>query len=144
MTPVTMETWQGLSNICRRSWYIVAHVWKIYDFKIEVLSQGHYDFHILQVVDWFFLFISLQWKPDRGFQILQFCNCLSFKLQVEVLIAINITVLVYVLKYWVRVITIFTFCRLLTDFFCLYTYEFWLSLCKIVRSSVILLLPLML
>jgi hypothetical protein len=29
--------------------------------------------------------------------------------------------------------------RLLTDFVCLYTYEFWLSLCKIVRSSVILL-----
>jgi hypothetical protein len=33
--------------------------------------------------------------------------------------------------------------RLLTDFVCLYTYEFWLSLCKIVRSSVILLLPLL-
>ena len=32
--------------------------------------------------------------------------------------------------------------RLLTDFVCLYKYEFWLSLCKIVRSSVILLLPL--
>ena len=32
--------------------------------------------------------------------------------------------------------------RLLTDFVCLYNYEFWLSLCKIVRSSVILLLPL--
>jgi hypothetical protein len=32
---------------------------------------------------------------------------------------------------------------LLTDFVCLYTYEFWLSLCKIVRSSVILLLPLL-
>ena len=31
---------------------------------------------------------------------------------------------------------------MLTDFVCLYTYEFWLSLCKIVRSSVILLLPL--
>ena len=28
------------------------------------------------------------------------------------------------------------------DFVCLYTYEFWLSFCKIVRSSVILLLPL--
>ena len=28
-------------------------------------------------------------------------------------------------------------------FVCLYTYEFWLSLCKIVRSSVILLLPLL-
>jgi hypothetical protein len=33
--------------------------------------------------------------------------------------------------------------RLLTDFFCLYTYEFWFSLCKIVRSSVILLLLLL-
>jgi hypothetical protein len=32
--------------------------------------------------------------------------------------------------------------RLLTDFVCLYNYEFGLSLCKIVRSSVILLLPL--
>ena len=33
--------------------------------------------------------------------------------------------------------------RLLTDFVCLYSYEFWLSLCKIVRGSVILLLPLL-
>jgi len=38
--------------------------------------------------------------------------------------------------YQVRVITVFTV------FVCLYNYEFWLSLCKIVRSSVILLLPL--
>jgi prepilin signal peptidase PulO-like enzyme (type II secretory pathway) len=30
----------------------------------------------------------------------------------------------------------------LFHFVCLYSYEFWLSLCKIVRSSVILLLPL--
>jgi hypothetical protein len=30
----------------------------------------------------------------------------------------------------------------LTDFVCLYNYEFGLSLCKIVRSSVVLLLPL--
>ena len=37
----------------------------------------------------------------------------------------------------------FTVVRLLTDFVCLYTYEFWHSLCKIVRSSVILLLPLL-
>ena len=37
---------------------------------------------------------------------------------------------------------LFTVFRLLTDFVCLYNYEFWLSLCKIVRSSVILLLPL--
>ena len=33
--------------------------------------------------------------------------------------------------------------RLLTDFVCLYNYEFLLSLCKIVRSSVISLLPLL-
>ena len=43
---------------------------------------------------------------------------------------------------FLRVITVFTVFRLLTDFVYLYTYEFWLSLCKIVRSSVILLLPL--
>ena len=36
----------------------------------------------------------------------------------------------------------FSVFRLLTDFVCLYNYEFWLSLYKIVRSSVILLLPL--
>ena len=40
-------------------------------------------------------------------------------------------------------ITVFTVFRLLTDFVCLYNYEFGLSLCKIVRSSVILLLPLL-
>jgi hypothetical protein len=37
---------------------------------------------------------------------------------------------------------VFIVFQLLTDFVCLYTYEFWLSLWKIVRSSVILLLPL--
>ena len=42
----------------------------------------------------------------------------------------------------VRVITVFTVFQLLTDFVCLYTYEFLLSLCKIARSSVILLLSL--
>ena len=31
----------------------------------------------------------------------------------------------------------------LLTYVCLYNYEFWLSLCKIVRSSVILLLPLL-
>ena len=45
--------------------------------------------------------------------------------------------------YQVSVITVFTVFRLLTDFACLYTYEFWLSLWKIVRSTVILLLPLL-
>jgi hypothetical protein len=59
----------------KRSWYIAAHVWKIYDFKIEVVpliinfstelttvvttislempvpSQDHYGFHSFPVVD---------------------------------------------------------------------------------------------
>ena len=45
---------------------------------------------------------------------------------------------------WFSLVTIYVFTvfRLLTDFVCLYNYEFWLSLCKIVRSSEILLLPL--
>jgi hypothetical protein len=30
---------RDVNTICRRSWYIAAHVWKIYDFKIEVV--GH-------------------------------------------------------------------------------------------------------
>jgi hypothetical protein len=28
---------RDVNTICRRSWYIAAHVWKIYDFKIEVV-----------------------------------------------------------------------------------------------------------
>jgi hypothetical protein len=58
---------------------------------------------------------------------------------------------VYIFKSWIidlsmnffiYVFTVFTVFRLMTDFVCLYNYEFWLSLCKIVRSSIILLLPL--
>jgi hypothetical protein len=44
--------------------------------------------------------------------------------------------------YQVRVITFFPVFRLLTDFVCSYTYEFWLSLWNSVRSSIMLLLPL--
>jgi hypothetical protein len=28
---------RDVNTICKRSWYIAAHVWKIYDFKIEVV-----------------------------------------------------------------------------------------------------------
>jgi hypothetical protein len=28
---------RDVNTICRRSWYIAAHIWKIYDFKIEVV-----------------------------------------------------------------------------------------------------------
>jgi hypothetical protein len=29
---------RDVNVICRRSWYIAAHIWKIYDFKIEDIS----------------------------------------------------------------------------------------------------------
>jgi hypothetical protein len=27
---------RDVNTICRRSWYIAAHIWKIYDFKIDI------------------------------------------------------------------------------------------------------------
>jgi hypothetical protein len=32
-----------VSTICRRSWYIAAHIWKIYDFKIEKFIFRYQD-----------------------------------------------------------------------------------------------------
>jgi hypothetical protein len=32
-----MNQLRDVNTICRRSWYIAAHIWKIYDFKIEVV-----------------------------------------------------------------------------------------------------------
>jgi hypothetical protein len=32
-----MSQLRDVNTICRRSWYIAAHVWKMYDFKIEVV-----------------------------------------------------------------------------------------------------------
>jgi hypothetical protein len=28
---------RDVNTICRRSWYIAAYIWKIYDFKIEIV-----------------------------------------------------------------------------------------------------------
>jgi hypothetical protein len=36
--PCIANQLRDVNTICRRSWYIAVHVWKIYDFKIEVLS----------------------------------------------------------------------------------------------------------
>jgi hypothetical protein len=33
--PCIANQLRDVNTICRRSWYIAAHVWKIYDFKIE-------------------------------------------------------------------------------------------------------------
>jgi hypothetical protein len=35
--PCIANQLRDVNTICRRSWYIVAQVWKIYDFKIEVV-----------------------------------------------------------------------------------------------------------
>jgi hypothetical protein len=71
--PCIANQLRDVNSICRRSWYIAAHIWKIYDFKIEVVpfiinfsknliqptislempvpSQGHYGFHSFPVVN---------------------------------------------------------------------------------------------
>jgi hypothetical protein len=35
--PCRANQLRDVSTICRISWYIAAHIWKIYDFKIEVV-----------------------------------------------------------------------------------------------------------
>jgi hypothetical protein len=35
--PCIANQLRDVNTICRRSWYIAAHVWKIYDFNIEVV-----------------------------------------------------------------------------------------------------------
>jgi hypothetical protein len=35
--PCKTNQLRDLNTICRRSWYIAAHIWKIYDFKIKVV-----------------------------------------------------------------------------------------------------------
>jgi hypothetical protein len=34
--PCITNQLRDVNTICRRSWYIAAHIWKIYDFNIEV------------------------------------------------------------------------------------------------------------
>ena len=35
--PCIANQLRDVNTICRRSWYIAAHIWKIYDFNIEVV-----------------------------------------------------------------------------------------------------------
>ena len=35
--PCITNQLRDVNTICRRSWYIAAHIWKIYDLKIEVV-----------------------------------------------------------------------------------------------------------
>ena len=41
--PCITNQLRGVNTICRRSWYIAAHIWKIYDFKIEVPLIIHFS-----------------------------------------------------------------------------------------------------
>jgi hypothetical protein len=38
--PCIANQLRDVNIICRRSWYIAAHVWKIYDLKIEGLIRS--------------------------------------------------------------------------------------------------------
>ena len=37
--PCIANQLRDVNNICRRRWYIAVDIWKIYDFKIESLSE---------------------------------------------------------------------------------------------------------
>ena len=41
---------RDVNTICRRSWYIAAHIWKIYDFKIEVSFIVNFSTELTTVV----------------------------------------------------------------------------------------------
>ena len=42
---------RDVNTICRRSWYIASHIWKIYDFKIEVVPFNiHFSTELTTVV----------------------------------------------------------------------------------------------
>jgi hypothetical protein len=38
--PCITNQLRDVNTICRRSWYIAAHIWKIYDLKIEYIKQN--------------------------------------------------------------------------------------------------------
>ena len=37
--PCIANQLRDVNTICKRGWYIAAHIWKIYDFKIEVYHK---------------------------------------------------------------------------------------------------------
>jgi hypothetical protein len=99
---------------------------------IPMQSMGNNKYSILYVM------IVYPWLGNRNVKI---GNMTTVQMAVSqrrwVLLSISYCVIKCL--YQVSVITVFTVFQLLTDFVCLYNYEFWLSLCKIARSSVILL-----
>jgi hypothetical protein len=45
--PCIANQLRDVNTIYRRSWYIAAHIWKIYDFKIEVIPFIILPFYII-------------------------------------------------------------------------------------------------
>ena len=99
----------------------------------SIFVFGFFDFRFFSA----FLLLSL-------FQIKFKCSCFWIMLW---LFGVFFVIVLSVFRltasdYQVRAIAVFPVFRLLTDFVCLLIYEFCLSLWKIARCSVILLLPL--
>jgi hypothetical protein len=49
--PCIANQLRDVNTIGRRSWYIAAHVWKIYDFKIEVVPGILMTFYLSIILD---------------------------------------------------------------------------------------------
>jgi hypothetical protein len=61
--PCIANQLRDVNTICRRNWYIAAHVWKNYDFKIEVVP--FYLSIILDLQNFFHWYILQSWKLKR-------------------------------------------------------------------------------
>jgi hypothetical protein len=55
--PCIANQLRDVNTICRKSWYIAAHIWKIYDFKILSI--------ILDVQNFFHWYLPQSWKLKR-------------------------------------------------------------------------------
>jgi hypothetical protein len=60
--PCITNQLRDVNTICRRSWYIAAHIWKIYDFKIEVIPFIiNFSSEAIILISWNVIFF---WEAD--------------------------------------------------------------------------------
>jgi hypothetical protein len=126
----------GSYSVCKgelnKYWCEMWTVYVLLYIHYRILWKGkQFTFHINIYLVLLYIHYRILWKSK------QFTSHINIYL---VLLYIHYMILWKGKQF--TYITVFTVFRLLTDFVCLYNYEFGLSLCKIVRSSVILLLPL--
>ena len=60
-SPCIANQFRDVNTICRRSWYIAAHIWKIYDFKIEIIPFIIYFSTELTTVVKFDVYVRKWW-----------------------------------------------------------------------------------